>query len=117
MILHTSGSTGDPKPIVCVIAAVSSLALIELFVNITQRYTHAMISTQDAQELLPDVCDRKRLQALHKPGKGVRFIMVTLPFHALSAGFAMIMSVFGGGVFVPGKFASLPWCYREMFND
>ncbi|KAG6362237.1 hypothetical protein INS49_010467 [Diaporthe citri] len=39
MILHTSGSTGDPKPIV---------------------YTHAMISTQDAQELLPDVCGRKR---------------------------------------------------------
>ncbi|KAJ0114297.1 Bacitracin synthase 3 [Diaporthe amygdali] len=65
-------------------------------------YTHAMISTQDAQELLPDVCGRKHLQSLHKPGKGVRFIMVTLPFHALSASFAMIMSVFGGGVFVPG---------------
>ncbi|ROV97961.1 hypothetical protein VSDG_04874 [Cytospora chrysosperma] len=59
-------------------------------------------STQDAQELLPDVGGRKHLQALHKPGKGVRFIMVTLPFHALSAGFAMIMTVFGGGVFVPG---------------
>lgn len=70
-----------------------------------------MISTQDAQELLPDVCGRKRLQSLHKPGKGVRFIMVTLPFHALSPGFAMIMSVFGGGVFVPGRsssFCSLP---------
>lgn len=62
-----------------------------------------MISTQDAQELLPDIDGRKHLQTLHKPGKGVRFIMVTLPFHALSAGFAMIMSVFGGGIFVPGK--------------
>ncbi|ROW00362.1 hypothetical protein VMCG_07241 [Cytospora schulzeri] len=81
MILHTSGSTGNPKPVV---------------------YTHAMIATQDAQELLPDVCGRQHLQALHKPGKGVRFIMVTLPFHALSAGFAMIMTVFGGGIFVPG---------------
>lgn len=69
-----------------------------------------MVSTQDAQELLPDVCGRKRLQALHKPGKGVRFIMVTLPFHALSAGFALIMSVFGGGIFVPGKVLSSYEC-------
>ncbi|ROW01433.1 hypothetical protein VPNG_07604 [Cytospora leucostoma] len=66
------------------------------------RYTHAMIATQDAQEYLPDVCGREHLQTLHKPGKGVRFIMVTLPFHALSAGFAMIMTVFGGAIFVPG---------------
>ncbi|KAK7744856.1 hypothetical protein SLS53_003089 [Cytospora paraplurivora] len=69
----------------------------------TIAYTHAMIATQDAQELLPDVCGREHLQTLHKPGKGVRFIMVTLPFHALSAGFAMIMSVFGGAIFVPGR--------------
>lgn len=62
-----------------------------------------MIATQDAQELLPDVYGRKHLQTLHKPGKGVRFIIVTLPFHALSAGFAMIMTVFGGGIFVPGR--------------
>ncbi|KUI66503.1 hypothetical protein VM1G_01339 [Cytospora mali] len=82
MVLHTSGSTGVPKPVV---------------------YTHAMIATQDAVELLPaDVCGRKRLHVLHKPGKGVRFILVALPFHTLSAGFAMIMSVFGGGIFVPG---------------
>lgn len=75
-----------------------------------------MISTQDAQELLPDVCGRKRLQGLHKPGKGVRFIMVTLPFHALSAGFALIMSVFGGGVFIPGKFAFLARFVRKAFD-
>lgn len=62
-----------------------------------------MIATQDAQEFLPDVCGRAHLQTLHKPGKGVRFIMVTLPFHALSAGFAMIMTVFGGAIFVPGR--------------
>lgn len=68
-----------------------------------KRYTHTMIATQDAQELLPDVCGREHLETLHKPGKGVRFIMVTLPFHALSAGFAMIMTVFGGGIFVPGR--------------
>lgn len=63
-----------------------------------------MIASQDAQELLPDeIHGWKRLCTLHKPGKGVRFIVVTLPFHGISAAFAMIMSVFGGSVFLPGK--------------
>lgn len=73
-----------------------------------------MISTQDAHGLLPDVCGRKHLHSLHSPGKGVRFIMVTLPFHALSAGFALVMSVFGGGVFVPGRFLLLASVCRKM---
>ncbi|RYP05428.1 hypothetical protein DL765_009844 [Monosporascus sp. GIB2] len=81
LILHSSGTTGDPKPIVI---------------------THAVAAALDAHQLLPDVDGYTRFLETSAPGDGVRFLMVTLPYHASSAQCAMVLSVFGKGVFVPG---------------
>ncbi|RYP29495.1 hypothetical protein DL767_006685 [Monosporascus sp. MG133] len=81
LILHSSGTTGDPKPIVI---------------------THAAAAALDAHQLLPDVDGYTHCLEVSAPGDGVRFLTVTLPYHALSAQCALNLSVFGGGVFVPG---------------
>ncbi|RYP76208.1 hypothetical protein DL769_003679 [Monosporascus sp. CRB-8-3] len=81
LILHSSGTTGDPKPVV---------------------FNHAVTATLDAHQLLPDVDGYAHYMELSTAGDGVRFLMVTSPYHAMSAQYAMNLSVFGGGVFVPG---------------
>ncbi|RYP43923.1 hypothetical protein DL768_009554 [Monosporascus sp. mg162] len=81
LVLHSSGTTGDPKPIVS---------------------NHAATAALDAHQLLPDVDGYAHCLELSTPGDGVRFLMVTSPYHAMSAQYAMNLSVFGGGVFVPG---------------
>lgn len=81
LVLHSSGTTGDPTPAV---------------------YNHAGIAAVDSHQMVPEFEGRPLLSLLYSPGVGVRFLMVTSPYHVLSAGLAMIMSVFGGGVFVPG---------------
>ncbi|RYO94510.1 hypothetical protein DL764_007829 [Monosporascus ibericus] len=81
LILHSSGTTGDPKPIVI---------------------THAVAAALDAHQLLPDVDGYTHVLDVSAPGDGVRFLAVTLPYHALSSQCAMVLSVFGKGVFVPG---------------
>lgn len=81
MVLHSSGTTGDPRPIV---------------------YTHAGIATLDAQKLMPKREGRQRLSGLNDPGARTRVLLVTSPYHVLSAGLAMVMSVLGSAIFVPG---------------
>ena len=81
LILHSSGTTGEPKPIM---------------VN------HAMTASVDALQMLPDAYGRSQCYELSAVGDGVRFISVTLPYHIMSAQYALNLSVFGGGVFVPG---------------
>ncbi|RYO79002.1 hypothetical protein DL762_008392 [Monosporascus cannonballus] len=81
LILHSSGTTGDPKPIV---------------------FNHAITASLDAHQLLPNVDGYTHCLELSTPGDGVRFLMVTSPYHAMSAQYALNLSVFGGGVFVPG---------------
>jgi acyl-CoA synthetase (AMP-forming)/AMP-acid ligase II len=79
IILHTSGTTGDPKPLVM---------------------NHAIINTMCAQRLLPDVDGRFHVSDFISPGLGVRFLMPVSPFHIISSTCAMCLSVLGGGVFV-----------------
>ncbi|RYP38849.1 hypothetical protein DL767_002411 [Monosporascus sp. MG133] len=81
LILHSSGTTGDPKPIVS---------------------NHAVAAALDSHQLLPDVDGYTHYLELSAAGDGVRCLLVTSPYHAMSAQYAMNLSVFGGGVFVPG---------------
>ncbi|RYP77415.1 hypothetical protein DL771_001210 [Monosporascus sp. 5C6A] len=81
LILHTSGTTGVPKPVVC---------------------NHAAAAALNAQQLLPDIDGYTHNLDVIAPGDGVRFLTVTLPYHAMSAQYGLNASVFGGGVFVPG---------------
>ncbi|KAL2292826.1 hypothetical protein FJTKL_07888 [Diaporthe vaccinii] len=81
LILHTSGTTGHPKPVV---------------------WNHAFLATQDRHILLEEREGRKHCLMLSHPGEDVRYIIPTSPFHAISSGFAMCVSVFGKSVFLPG---------------
>ncbi|KAK7756796.1 hypothetical protein SLS62_001239 [Diatrype stigma] len=81
LILHSSGTTGDPKPVVL---------------------NHAVTASLDAHLALPDAHGLPHCLELSAVGDGVRFLTVTLPYHAMSAQYALNLSVFGGGVFVPG---------------
>ncbi|KAF3767061.1 acetyl-CoA synthetase-like protein [Cryphonectria parasitica EP155] len=81
VVLHTSGTTGDPKPIV---------------------WNHRFMATQDRQLLLDDVQGRKHCLLLTHPGEGVRYLLNTSPAHAISAGFMMCLSVFGRAIVIPG---------------
>lgn len=51
---------------------------------------------------LPDVHGRAHFNQLLYPGAGTRFLLVTAPWHAMSATCSLQMSVFGGGVLCPG---------------
>ncbi|KAI3320037.1 acetyl-CoA synthetase-like protein [Xylariaceae sp. AK1471] len=79
MCLHTSGTTGDPKPIL---------------------FNHAIINSIYAQRLLPDVEGRSHVSDIIAPGLGVRVLMPVSPFHAISSTCAMCLSILGGAVFV-----------------
>lgn len=81
MILHSSGTTADPKPVV---------------------YTHLYYGNAWNFVFLPDVHGRKHFHRLTYPGDGTRFLLVTAPWHAMSASCSLQMSVFGRGVLCPG---------------
>jgi acyl-CoA synthetase (AMP-forming)/AMP-acid ligase II len=76
LVLHSSGTTGSPKPVT---------------------FNHAVIAALDRQHLLPDVEGRGHMiDHMSGPGMGSRYLMVTAPFHAMVSVFMMSMSVFGG---------------------
>lgn len=81
LVLHSSGTTAEPKPI---------------------EINHAVTASLDAHLALPDAHGRAHCLEISAVGDGVRFLTVTLPYHAMSAQYALNLSVFGGGVFVPG---------------
>ncbi|KAH8655767.1 hypothetical protein BX600DRAFT_515460 [Xylariales sp. PMI_506] len=81
VILHSSGSTGDPK------AIVSRLALA---------------ATEDAQSLLPKVDGWEHLLDFPKPRAGVRYLVPTAPYYSMAALHAMTVSVFSGATIVFG---------------
>ncbi|KAI0469801.1 acetyl-CoA synthetase-like protein [Xylariaceae sp. FL0804] len=77
LIVHTSGTTGDPKPVV---------------------HNHAVGSATDAQHLLTDEGALSPWYAEHSG----RFILAVPPYHASSSTAGMFMSVFSGGTLIPG---------------
>lgn len=81
MILHSSGTTADPKPVV---------------------YTHLYYGNAWNFIFLPDVHGRSHFHALTYPGEGTRFLLVTAPWHAMSASCSLQMGVFGKGILCPG---------------
>lgn len=84
LILHSSGTTAAPKPIVVNHAAFAS----------ADRF--AFLSREKGAG------GRARAMEWTHPGKGVRGLLFAPPFHGISTYVAMVRSVFGGGVFVPG---------------
>ncbi|CAN8102668.1 unnamed protein product [Discula destructiva] len=83
LVLHSSGTTSHPKPIMLNHAA---YAAMDRFAFLAQKQGpggrgHALEWTH--------------------PGKGVRGLLFAPPFHGISAG-ALVRSVFGGGVYIPG---------------
>ncbi|KAK2602112.1 hypothetical protein N8I77_008672 [Diaporthe amygdali] len=81
MILHSSGTTGDPKPV---------------------EYTHLFYGNAWTYIFLPEVYGREHFYDLMYPGNGTRFLLTSAPFHAMSATCALPMSVFGQGTLCPG---------------
>lgn len=84
LVLHSSGTTGDPKPITVNHAAFAAV----------DRYSF-LASARGAG-------GRGYVMDWACPGEGVRGLMVTAPFHASSAYTGFARTVFGGGVFLPG---------------
>lgn len=83
-VLHSSGTTGEPKPITI---------------------THAAFAAVDRYKLLASKRGeqgRSFVLEWASPGVGVRGLMVTPPYHASSAYTGLVRTVFGGGVFLPG---------------
>ncbi|KAK7706321.1 hypothetical protein SLS64_007661 [Diaporthe eres] len=62
MVLHSSGTTGDPKPI---------------------EYRHAFYGNAWTYLFLPDVYGREHFVDLMYPGNGTRFLLTSAPFHAM----------------------------------
>ncbi|KAF2971557.1 hypothetical protein GQX73_g1964 [Xylaria multiplex] len=89
MSLHTSGTTGDPKPIL---------------------FNHEMTKSTYLQGLLPDVEGRPHVSEFFCPGLGNRVLLPTAPFHVISSLCGLCLSVLGGGVFV------LPYRNRGVSN-
>ena len=85
VLFHTSGSTGNPKPI---------------------PITHGFVAALDASRRLPDHDDRlgarraRRFSWTH-PGP-TRLFCPFVPFHSVSGYAVMVSSVFGGATYVPG---------------
>lgn len=84
LVLHSSGTTGIPKPIVVNHAAFAS----------ADRFAFLSLSKGAG--------GRARAMEWTHPGKGVRGLLFAPPFHGISAYVGLVRSVFGGGVFVPG---------------
>ncbi|KAI1361240.1 acetyl-CoA synthetase-like protein [Xylaria arbuscula] len=85
--LHTSGTTGVPKPLI---------------------FNHEILKSALLQNSLPDVEGRPHVSGLMDPGLGTRLLLPTSPFHVISSITGMTFSVFGGGVLV------LPYRSRGM---
>lgn len=84
LVLHSSGTTGQPKPIVLNHAA---FAAMDRFAFLAQK------KGTDGRE--------QAMEWTH-PGKDVRGLLFAPPFHGISSQVGPVRSVFGGGVFVPG---------------
>ena len=83
LILHSSGTTGFPKPI---------------------RMNHAAAACLDAHSRLPDVDEKSGLRRsflLNRPGPQ-RILLPFLHFHGIASLAMMVSMVFGGGVYVNG---------------
>lgn len=83
-ILHSSGTSGNPKPMIINHAAFAS----------ADRF--AFLSLEKGAG------GRTRAMEWTHPGKGARGLLFAPPFHGISAYVGLMRSVFGGGVFVPG---------------
>ena len=84
LILHSSGTTGLPKPIV---------------------WTHGAMAALDAHCALPEIDEvsgRQRRNICTHPGNGHRMLTPFMHFHGISSIVGLCGSAFGGGVFVPG---------------
>ena len=82
-ILHTSGSTGSPKPFI---------------------FRHGGMAAMDRQGNLPDIDEvtgRRRRRITIHPGS-VRYFLGFPQFHAVSSISMMLFTVFGGAIFIPG---------------
>ncbi|KAK5630099.1 hypothetical protein RRF57_005814 [Xylaria bambusicola] len=85
--LHTSGTTGIPKPLI---------------------FNHEIIRSALLQNSLPDVEGRSHVKGLMNPDLGTRFLVPTSPFHVISSIIGTCFTVFGGGILV------LPYRSRGM---
>ncbi|KAI1311366.1 acetyl-CoA synthetase-like protein [Xylaria venustula] len=90
VVLHTSGTTGNPKPII---------------------YNHAITKSLDLMKSLPDVEGRSHILDVTHPGVGTRLLLPSSPFHVLAGVCAFFTSVMGGGVLV------LPYRNRSLSID
>lgn len=81
MIIHSSGTTGDPTPV---------------------EYKHIFYGNAWEFVFLPDIHGREYYCDLMYPGEGTRFLITSSPFHAMAATCALPMSVFGRGILCPG---------------
>ncbi|TGJ85294.1 hypothetical protein E0Z10_g3472 [Xylaria hypoxylon] len=77
--LHTSGTTGDPKPLL---------------------YNHAVTKNHYLSSFIPDVEGRRHNYDLFRMDFGTRVLLPSSPFHVISALFGMCLSVLGRGVLV-----------------
>ncbi|KAI1428150.1 acetyl-CoA synthetase-like protein [Xylaria sp. FL1777] len=90
-VLHTSGTTGDPKPLI---------------------FNHAIIKSLYMQNSLPDVEGRSHISIINNPGFHTRVLLPTSPFHVISSLCGLYLSVIRGGVLV------MPYRNRGMsVND
>ena len=80
LILHSSGSTGPPKPIT---------------------FNHACTSCLDMQNSVPDI-DPITKQTHRRVEAGTRMLIPFLPFHGIVAGVLPSPFIFYGTVYVPG---------------
>ncbi|KUI71790.1 Acetyl-coenzyme A synthetase 1 [Cytospora mali] len=81
MVLHSSGTTGNPKPV---------------------EYKHIFYGNAWDIIFLPDVHGREHYCDLLCLEEGTRFLITSAPFHVMSATCAIAMTVFGRGIFHPG---------------
>ncbi|KAI1821146.1 acetyl-CoA synthetase-like protein [Xylaria intraflava] len=89
--IHTSGTTGTPKPVL---------------------FNHAIMHTTFDQVLLPDVDGRPHVTGHFNPGLGTRVLLPVSPHHLSSAMLGTLLSFLGGGVLV------LPYRNRDLtLND
>ncbi|KAI0022959.1 acetyl-CoA synthetase-like protein [Xylariomycetidae sp. FL0641] len=114
LIIHTSGSTGDPKPIV---------------------KRHRGMAATNRQACLPDIDGIPHNFLFCRPGEGVRMLMPSAPYHGGSALGVTAQSILGRSVLVPGfrhrllepkdichvldharitKFVLMPWMMEEI---